>query len=791
GRTEMEVEFEFALAGDLYRVIRKHGYKRGPKRVQSVGALEFQIFGDPEFRSITGNTKHETQRKINEVLRMDYDTFINSAFLRQGRADEFTLKPPDERKRVLADILGLGFYDELAERARERARRCEMERRELQSAVREIELELARRPDYERQLALVQTELHSLANAIIAGEAEVTALEARKKELDIKARQVGDLRERIARAERELKEIRAQVEEHRRKIEEYEKVIVERENIERGHARLVDARAANEELNQKLSGLFTLKDRVGALERAINDARCALQTRQQAQLAAIQALQSRREQGPAWRRELADVEGKLLALAGLDARREEARELVQSCRSQIEVLKATNNRLVQEMNLLKEKIQLLETAGPQCPLCESDLGPAGRDRIAKKFQEEGRAAGDTYRQNSAEVKSLEQKAQAALQKIAVFDRELKERESLQRRATTLEKSLADAAEAEAQIAAHAGEAEQIRVVLDGEGYARSERGALSEALAEIAALNYDAERHKRTGQLLASLRDFEGLKTKLDMAVTRIDEEREAQERLLRAAERWQTVLDEDLRASQSMRLELSALPEVERSIAQARGRLDQQLAQQADARLRLGRVQQMVNHCQYLEQQRRQKEEAERKVGEEKSLCDDLALAFGRKGIQAMIIDSAIPEIEDEANTLLARMTDNRLHVTLETQREKKTGDAVVETLEIRIADELGPRSYETYSGGEAFRVNFSLRIALSKLLARRAGAKLQTLIVDEGFGTQDTFGRERLVEAINSISEDFEKIIVITHIQELKDAFPHRIDVVKDADGSQLVMN
>ncbi|MBI4319088.1 MAG: AAA family ATPase, partial [Chloroflexi bacterium] len=69
GRTEMEVEFEFALAGDLYRVIRKHGYQRGPKRVQSVGALEFQILGDPEFRSITGNTKHETQRKINEVLR--------------------------------------------------------------------------------------------------------------------------------------------------------------------------------------------------------------------------------------------------------------------------------------------------------------------------------------------------------------------------------------------------------------------------------------------------------------------------------------------------------------------------------------------------------------------------------------------------------------------------------------------------------------------------------------------------------------------------------------------------
>jgi len=128
---------------------------------------------------------------------------------------------------------------------------------------------------------------------------------------------------------------------------------------------------------------------------------------------------------------------------------------------------------------------------------------------------------------------------------------------------------------------------------------------------------------------------------------------------------------------------------------------------------------------------------------------------------------------------------------VTLETQREAKSKDGVIETLDIKIFDELGPRSYETYSGGEAFRVNFALRIALSKLLARRAGARLQTLVIDEGFGTQDAFGRDRLIEAINSVSDEFERIIVITHIQELKDAFPTRIDVIKDADGAQLVVN
>jgi exonuclease SbcC len=89
-------------------------------------------------------------------------------------------------------------------------------------------------------------------------------------------------------------------------------------------------------------------------------------------------------------------------------------------------------------------------------------------------------------------------------------------------------------------------------------------------------------------------------------------------------------------------------------------------------------------------------------------------------------------------------------------------------------------------FSGGEAFRIDFAVRIALSKLLARRAGAPLPTLIIDEGFGTQDSSGIEKLKEAINSIQDDFDKILVITHMEELRDAFPTRINVVKTAQGS-----
>ena len=74
--------------------------------------------------------------------------------------------------------------------------------------------------------------------------------------------------------------------------------------------------------------------------------------------------------------------------------------------------------------------------------------------------------------------------------------------------------------------------------------------------------------------------------------------------------------------------------------------------------------------------------------------------------------------------------------------------------------------------------------------MLAQRAGARLQMLVIDEGFGSQDAEGRQRLIEAINLVRHDFAKILVITHLEELKDAFPTRIEVEKTPQGSKVTV-
>jgi len=166
------------------------------------------------------------------------------------------------------------------------------------------------------------------------------------------------------------------------------------------------------------------------------------------------------------------------------------------------------------------------------------------------------------------------------------------------------------------------------------------------------------------------------------------------------------------------------------------------------------------------------------------------LERGFSKDGVPAMLIEQALPELEDETNHVLSRLSNYSMSVNFPTQRDLKDVRRTdkLETLDITISDGSSTRDYETYSGGEAFRINFSIRLALARLLARRNGAQLRTLVIDEGFGNQDAEGRQRLVEAIGLVTEDFDMIMVITHIEELKEQFPNRIEVEKVPSGSRV---
>ncbi len=328
----------------------------------------------------------------------------------------------------------------------------------------------------------------------------------------------------------------------------------------------------------------------------------------------------------------------------------------------------------------------------------------------------------------------------------------------------------------------------MQSLLTEETFAQDIREQLTALESERAQIGYDRSSHDAARQQLDTYRAYETQQTELAVALKALPDAQAALEAAMLRQERNQKALDEDAGAIEGLKTEIAKLEVLVK---------EQQSRQQEVNRLRSferTQYQRLVNARQELDaldKQRTRKGELEARQQARKHdqlVYDELRKAFGKNGVPAMIIEAAIPELEESANMLLSRMTDGRMNMHFSTQREKTSGEGVIETLDIEIADELGTRSYEMYSGGEAFRIDFAIRVALSQMLARRAGAHLRTLFIDEGFGTQDEDGRNKLVEAIIAIQEEFDLILVITHIDDLRDSFPVHILVEKTPNGSRI---
>jgi len=781
GEDEMAVEFTFDLREQTYRVLR---HRKAGKRGSTL--LDFQVRDVGRWRSIAESGVRATQQKIERVLRLDYETFVNSAFLRQGRADEFTVKTPAERKRVLGEILGLDRWTAYEEQAKERLRTIQAEAEVIDLRLREIDAELARRPEYEAELQAAQVAVTELSAAFRDAQAAYGQIETARAELKHVEARAAELVARIAQAERELERLSEERAERQKRLAEYEDLLAQADEVEAGYAAYRQAVEQERRLGAKLRQSVELNERRVALEAQLSEARHRLEAEREVIAQRIADLESRLPDEPLLA-EYEDVQAQLAHLAQLLESREAAREDLSRIAEDRAELRARNEALWAEMDALKEKITLLERAGAECPLCAQPLTDEHRLRLLDQFQTDGRARGNAYRANQAAARELAERARALEGQIAESDQLLRDLPALQRQ----EAALAERVE-QGRRAAEALEVAQVDLSavagrLTAGEYAPQVRAELTRVLAQAEELGYDAEAHEAAREAVAAGQIFAERKARLDAAQAGIEEEQTALRRLEEVERRSrEQILTEQVRReevigkAEELRERLEDAPAVEAELQRVR-------AAEAAARQRLGAAQQRLEACKTLGQQRADKLKRQGELAAKKSIYEELRTAFGVRGVPAMIIEAAVPEIEVEANRLLARMTGGRMHVRFDTQRETQAGE-VRETLEIKIADELGTREYSLYSGGEAFRVNFAVRIALSKILARRAGAQLQTLVIDEGFGTQDTQGRERLVEAINAIQDDFARVLVITHIDELKDAFPVRIEVTKMPDGSMV---
>ncbi len=780
GEKEARVSLTFRLGEAVYRVTRVR--RRGKGNIM----LDFQMLA-PRHRVLSGAGIRETQEEINRVLQIDFDTFVNSAFIRQGRADEFTTKTPAERKEVLAEILRLDQWEKLEERAKEKIHQIDLQLDNLKWRIEEYEQELQRRPEYEAAFRQASMEHLARQEEREAAEREWEALRRDEERAQVIRERLRELEGQREESERNLASLTEQIDRLRESLSRWRELTDRREAIIAAWEELQRAREVLARMEEASREAHTLRERRMELEKRIAIARERLEGERQRLQAEIEAIIARAERRFELEAEAGNIRKQLDERPALEEEIRALREQWQALQTERGERQNENRRLYQEMKDLEARIQAISRIGAECPTCRRPLPEAERIRLQQEWELEGRRRGDRYRENQARLQAIEQEQSQLEARLQERQRALETLSRLELRMEQIEQELREIQGELNRLEEQRRALREIEQRLREDRVAPEEQAALQEIDAALKALGYDVEAHhallRRVRELEEAGQDWH----RLQEAEQRIPQEEETLHRLeelfrgeLERRDRLQMEQKRLELEKEDLEGRLKALPEVQRRVEAAR-------RAEREARDRMIAAKQRLESCDRLEEEvvRLRKEKVQ--LEEEKGLYRELQIAFGRNGIPAMIIETILPEIEEEANRILQRLTDGRLTVRFRSQRETKSG-TVQETLDILISDEGEERPYENFSGGEKFRVDFAIRLALSRVLARRSGTPLRLLVVDEGFGSQDQAGRERLIEALNAVKDEFSTVLVISHLEEFQDAFPVRIEVRKTTNGSQL---
>lgn len=721
GRSRVQVELRFALGGHEYRVVR------------TLSSADVFLDGGnrPVATTVGGATRYLQSR-----LGMSRREFFNTYFTGQKELQFLATMGPTERGRFLSTVLGYERLRLAQDQARARRSELRHEIDALRSGMRDPE-----------EVAVENRE----ASARVADAR--TAVRAAEAELALARVALETLRPRWQEAE-------ARREEHRELTALLDRAVREQDAASRELARrageLAAITAAQEELTdlrQKLVPLAGMRaecDRLAQLAK-IHERRRVLQEQVlelDAELERTAERLGRVAQAPQL---LERFTGELGTLR--EQRREVEQERDGANGKWLEDRQDARTKLVgyrDRVAELRGQVARLHDAGADgiCPTCQRPLGE-GFERLLAELEDQLALSLQDEKWWAAREKQLASRPAELIeldQRLDELDRVIEDRA---RKHTRCESAVAEMRS------------------LQREREQRAQR--LAAARAEVAALpaGYDADRHRTAEEELKSLHELETAAARLEETVSHRDAleseitatsaEIEARRAVEEETRQRREALGWSDDAFVALRAELeSATDRLHRSDLKAmelRGRLETaEEVQAAAARARE-------------EYGRRRREVELREVDLRHHNELDAALTRLRTELNAQVR----PELGEIASLFLAQLTDGR-YTSLE----------IDESYNILVLDEGEEKP--VISGGEEDIANLVLRLSLSQMIAERAGHPLSLLILDEVFGSLDIARRENVVHLLRRLDDRFDQVILITHIEEIRDSLDQVIRVSFD---------
>lgn len=828
GQKHMMVSLDFIFDGQMYRVRREFALTHGkPYVALDLGLVDTQ---KDTIVSLTDKTIRATQEKIITLLGLDFDAFANSAFLRQGHANEFSKKGAQERKEILAAILGLNKFEAIRKKALDKVRTTTADKDHYQKLHERLNAELTKTAEIhlqltelEKQLVLGAKQEEQLRAQQMLLEKQRQKINQRSQETEVLKFHYDQLQTNIIQESQAAQEFinqwrtthkerltlpdKAKLEEHKKELEQQ---INQQQKALYASVEIKHAYLQTKEQEQKIIGEVKEEHLVAAHKKTI-------------ELEQINAARTHTEQK--YRELTKNINSYTQQLAALDKEIKNGQkdldlnkldlQKIQRQEEQFDKRRSVYHQFIAQGNILKTELIEIgrkktithDQDNPSCPLCEQHLSAARKRFLHTQFTQQ-----ETFLNHRlTRISTLLPRLKQLLLEQHVQLNEIKKTQEQQAGARSkLDEQQKNKTKLEQQLAQ---EQQQLKECAEKENIYQKKQDELKkeiEAVAkkytqsletneqyqtikkELAQLEIEAKKHsydqKQHDQQIKKLEKIQG---QLQLHINSMDEEKKQEQRKHSGYIHCLNIKNhkhECAQLTKKMQPYVN-LPNEEKQLRQEEQELHKKSQEVQRSKEQLlqekGSLLNQKNKLLLLEKEQKNTMRTIKTLTSSAQDYQEISKALSKDGIQALLIEDAIPEIEQEANELLGKLTDNQSQIFIESLRDLKKG-GTKETLDIKISDAAGLRSYELFSGGEAFRIDFALRIAISKLLARRAGASLQTLIIDEGFGSQDEEGLALMMDAIYKIQDDFAKIIIVSHLSSMKDQFPVHFIVEKNATGS-----
>ncbi|MGI6235942.1 MAG: AAA family ATPase [Candidatus Excrementavichristensenella sp.] len=795
---ETYVEYTFLHRGRGYLIRRSPEYQRKSKRGTGMATQPARVYMEDLESGDSWDAQRTVNEKVKELIGLDQDQFARTVMIAQGDFMKILNAGSDERTKLFTHLFNTGRYAELQSRLRQKNSACQQVRDQINQRISLIADGIRRNSDCARGEQLRELAADpERADGLLQCLGEIIPEEEER---------LRNLRERLDRAGAQRDDINRQILQQ----EEVNKRFVLKEKLELGLQGLkaqqsaMDERALRLERGRRALTLAGQEERlrinrnsargkkelIEDLEKTMTD----LQTRLPLYADALAAARKNAEeiepltlQGRNILDALPAVEDHVRSRKALEkARRDLKGYLAQNEAADAAYDKVRRAYYASQYGLIARELQ----EGMPCPVCGSPIHPdpaalaegsASREDV-ERAEASRRDAYEKLRKADKDVQAYEKDVEKHRERILALG--ISERESpenvraradalLQKakaRKARLEKAEDDHRKVERELQSKGEMLEQARKDLEG---------------IESDGVCFGAEFQKSlAGQGFGDEAEYDAAKLSPG-EIRRLEDEIRGYGEQKRSLEDQLKAISNEL-ADRVWKDPAPLRREIER--------LEGEIKALDDGRQKLySRFRAFVNASADLEQELERRDVNDREwavVSDVFRTVSGQLSGSAKMTLEVYVQQHYFRKLILAANERLRMLTEGMFTLRCKEEARNMVSQS---GLDLDVLDRSTGlwRDVSTLSGGESFMTSLSLALGLSDIVQNEGGIRLDSMFIDEGFGTLDEGALKNAVTMLDSLADGNRMIGVISHVAQLRERIDHRVLVRKKASGSTLTMD